>query len=299
MEEKLLEKLLKEIREGKVSVEEGVRLIRSSGYEDLGFARVDHLRPLRRGFPEVIYCPGKTIPQIVHIAKSLLGRGDTLLATRAEEEVFQALSKAIPEARYNSQARIVYVQKTVPQPWGGTVLVVTAGTSDLPAAEEAAVTAEVMGCRVERLYDVGVAGIHRLLDSQDKLYEASVLIVAAGMEGALASVVGGLVSSPVIAVPTSVGYGASFEGLAALLAMLNSCASGVTVVNIDNGFGAGYAAALIVRLGCPEQNGHKETGTQNKKNSYGKKGNKPNTPGIECSQKNPCRGNKGGKTGEE
>ncbi len=252
MDEKMLKKLLHEIQEEKVSVEEGVRLIRSSGYEDLGFARVDHLRPLRQGFPEVIYCPGKTIPQIVNIAKSLLARGDTLLATRAEEEVYRAVQREIPQAQYNSQARLVYVQKKLPEPFGGTVLVVTAGTSDLPPAEEAAVTAEVMGCRVDRLYDVGVAGIHRLLDSQDKLYEASVLIVVAGMEGALASVVGGLVNRPVIAVPTSVGYGASFDGLAALLAMLNSCASGVTVVNIDNGFGAGYAAALMVRLACEE-----------------------------------------------
>ncbi len=250
MEEKLLEKLLKDIREGKVGVEEGVRLIRSGGYEDLGFARVDHLRPLRQGFPEVIYCPGKTIPQIVHIAKSLLNRGDTLLATRAGEDVFQALKKALPQTQYNSQARLVYLKKENQEPLGGSILVVTAGTSDLPVAEEAAVTAEVMGCRVDRLYDVGVAGIHRLLDSQDILYEASVLIVVAGMEGALASVVGGLVSRPVIAVPTSVGYGASFDGLAALLAMLNSCASGVTVVNIDNGFGAGYGAALMIRLAC-------------------------------------------------
>ncbi|MDO9574137.1 MAG: nickel pincer cofactor biosynthesis protein LarB [Candidatus Contubernalis sp.] len=252
MEEKLLEKLLKDIREGKVGVEEGVRLIRSSGYEDLGFARVDHLRPLRQGFPEVIYCPGKTIPQIVHIAKSLLTRGDTLLATRAGEDVFQALKKALPQTQYNSQARLVYLKKENQEPLGGSILVVTAGTSDLPVAEEAAVTAEVMGCRVDRLYDVGVAGIHRLLDSQDILYEASVLIVVAGMEGALASVVGGLVSRPVIAVPTSVGYGASFDGLAALLAMLNSCASGVTVVNIDNGFGAGYGAALMIRLACED-----------------------------------------------
>lgn len=273
MEEKLLQRLLKEIQEGKVSVQEGVQLIRSSGYEDLGFARVDHLRPLRQGFPEVIYCPGKTIPQIIHIAKSLLTRGNTLLATRAEEDVFQALKQALPQACYNPRARLVFVQKTVPQTFGGSVLVVTAGTSDIPAAEEAAVTAEVMGCRVDRLYDVGVAGIHRLLDSQDKLYQASVLIVVAGMEGALASVVGGLVSRPVIAVPTSVGYGASFEGLAALLAMLNSCASGVTVVNIDNGFGAGYAAALMIRLAYPEKGSDlRETDTLGRDNCTHHKG---------------------------
>lgn len=245
MEDKYLTELLEKVKNGEIGVEEVRRLIRSDGYENLGFARVDHHRSLRRGFPEVIYCPGKTIPQIVHIAKSIWEREEDVLATRAGEEVYQAFQTHFPSPEYHSLARLVTVQRKKATPYPGTVLVVTAGTSDIPVAEEAAVTAEVMRCRVERLYDVGVAGLHRLLDNQEKIYKATVLIVVAGMEGALASVVGGLVSKPVIAVPTSVGYGASFEGLAALLAMLNSCASGVTVVNIDNGFGAGYSAALI------------------------------------------------------
>ncbi|RQD76772.1 MAG: nickel pincer cofactor biosynthesis protein LarB [Candidatus Syntrophonatronum acetioxidans] len=247
MDDRALLNLLQEIREGTVSVEEGLRLIRSPGYENLGFARVDHQRALRRGFPEVIYCPGKTISQIVRIAKSIGEQGQDILATRAEEEVFEALQASFPNCRYYPRARLVSLQKRKRETLPGKVLVVTAGTADIPVAEEAAETARIMGCQVDKLYDVGVAGLHRLLDNQERLYEATLLIVVAGMEGALASVVGGLVDTPVIAVPTSVGYGANFEGLSSLLAMLNSCASGVTVVNIDNGFGAGFAAALIKR----------------------------------------------------
>lgn len=245
MDDRNLLKLLEKIREGKVSVEEGLRQIRSPGYENLGFARVDHQRALRRGFPEVIYCPGKTISQIVGIAKSLGEQGQDILATRAGEEVYEALKPQFSECLYYPQARLVSVENKERRIFPGKVLVITAGTADIPVAEEAAVTARIMGCQVDRLYDVGVAGLHRLLDNQERLYEATLLIVVAGMEGALASVVGGLVNTPVIAVPTSVGYGANFEGLSSLLAMLNSCASGVTVVNIDNGFGAGFAAALI------------------------------------------------------
>ncbi|PKM80031.1 MAG: 1-(5-phosphoribosyl)-5-amino-4-imidazole-carboxylate carboxylase, partial [Firmicutes bacterium HGW-Firmicutes-13] len=230
MDDKILADLLRQIKNGEVSVEEGIRLIRSPGYEDLGFARVDLHRSLRRGFPEVIYCPGKTIPQIISIAKSIWEHKQNILATRAGGNIYQGLKPHFPLAEYHRTARIITVQKEKIKACPGSILVTTAGTSDIPVAEEAAVTAEVMGCRVERLYDVGVAGLHRLLDSRDKLYEATLHIVVAGMEGALASVVGGLVSRPVIAVPTSIGYGASFEGLSALLAMLNSCASGVTVV---------------------------------------------------------------------
>jgi NCAIR mutase (PurE)-related protein len=215
----------------------------------LGFAHIDHHRQIRQGFPEVIYCPGKTTEQIIKIFESLAAKGNNVLATRAEVEVFEALAqtKKFPKARYERQAKaIVLEQKKLPT--SKTALpIVTAGTSDLPVAEEAKVTAEIMGQRTELICDVGVAGIHRLFEHLPKLQKANVIIVIAGMEGALASVVGGLVSCPVIAVPTSVGYGASFEGLSALLTMLNSCASGVTVVNIDNGFSAAVTATLINR----------------------------------------------------
>lgn len=247
MDKNNLADLLRQIKDGKISIEDGVRLICSPGYENLGFARVDLHRSLRQGFPEVIYCPGKTIPQIISIAKNIWKHKQNILATRADEEIYRHLKYHLPQADYHRTARLITIRGEKKEPGPGNILVITAGTSDIPVAEEAAVTAEVLGCRVERLYDVGVAGLHRLLDSRDKLYEAAVLIVVAGMEGALASVVGGLVGSPVIAVPTSVGYGANFEGLSALLAMLNTCAAGVTVVNIDNGFGAGYAAARINR----------------------------------------------------
>ena len=218
-------------------------------FEDLGFARIDHHRQIRRGFPEVIYCPDKTTEQIIGIFRSLAAKGNNVLATRAQPDVFEALlaTGEFPKARYEQAARaIVLEQKDLPE--SKSVLpIVTAGTADLPVATEAKVTAEIMGQRADILCDVGVAGLHRLFDHLPRLQKANVVIVVAGMEGALASVVGGLLSCPVIAVPTSVGYGSSFEGLSALLTMLNSCASGVTVVNIDNGFSAAVTATLINR----------------------------------------------------
>ncbi|MDW8366720.1 MAG: nickel pincer cofactor biosynthesis protein LarB, partial [Abditibacteriales bacterium] len=214
------------------------------------FAKIDHHRALRKGFPEVVFCQGKTTEQILSILRLMRERHATVLATRASEEVARAVQEAFPEAEYNPRARTLVIRSpaaaTVVHK-DHTVLVVCAGTADIPVAEEAVVTAETMGCHVERLYDVGVAGIHRLLDHSAQLASADVIIVVAGMEGALPSVVGGLVHCPVIAVPTSVGYGASFQGLAALLTMLNCCAPGVVVVNIDNGFGAGYFASIIVK----------------------------------------------------
>ncbi len=245
-----LKDILVRVKEGKLSITEALESLRALPFEDLGFAKVDHHRTLRKGFPEVIFGPGKEPAQIVAIAQKLQEKGQPVLVTRLEEEVADRLSRALPGLRYFRQARLALLGE-VPAPSSGlgTILVLAAGTADLSVAEEAALTAEVMGNPVERLYDVGVAGLHRLLENWQKLYQASVLIVVAGMEGALPSVVGGLVDRPVIAVPTSVGYGASFGGLAALLAMLNSCAPGVTVVNIDNGFGAAVAATLMNRLG--------------------------------------------------
>ena len=241
--------LLARVRDGTIDVEKAVSTLKSLPFEDLGFAHIDHHRLLRRGFPEVILCEGKTIEQVVTIAEKIVEKGTTLLATRADPEMAEAIQKAIPSAQYNVSARTVVAltESGIPTKGRGTILVVSAGTSDIPVAEEAAVTAEVMGNKVERLFDVGVAGLHRLLAHRDLLQSARVIVVVAGMEGALASVVGGLGDVPVIAVPTSIGYGASFGGLAALLGMLNSCSPGVTVVNIDNGFGAGYAASLMNR----------------------------------------------------
>ncbi len=247
-----LTKILEDVKSGDISIEEALMDLRDLPYEDIGFAKVDHHRTLRNGYPEVIYCPGKALDHILAIAERLRQRSAKVLATRAEEPVAQALMQKFPDVQWNPQARIAVIPGTQTneestERKSGLVLVVSAGTADIPVAEEAVVTASEMGSRVERLYDVGVAGLHRLLDKRDKLFEANVLIVVAGMEGALASVVGGLVRQPVIAVPTSVGYGASFGGLAALLTMLNSCASGVSVMNIDNGFGAGYFAHMINR----------------------------------------------------
>lgn len=241
--------LLERVRDGTTDVEAAANTLRSLPFEDVGFAHIDHHRLLRRGFPEVILCEGKTIEQVVAIAEKIVEKGATLLATRATPETAEAIKKVLPSAQYNASARTVVVltESGPPTKGRGTILVVSAGTSDIGVAEEAAVTAEVMGNKVERLFDVGVAGIHRLLAHRELLQSARVIVVVAGMEGALASVVGGLVDVPVIAVPTSTGYGASFQGLAALLGMLNSCSPGVTVVNIDNGFGAGYAASLMNR----------------------------------------------------
>jgi NCAIR mutase (PurE)-related protein len=239
--------LLEQVRSGKLGVEDAFAQLKDLPYEDLGFARLDTHRALRKGFPEVIFCPGKTAEQIVEIFERMAGHGGKVMAARASAEATEAIRKKFPQAVYHPSARIVTLGAPAEAGGKGTVLVVSAGTADIPVADEAAVTAETLGNRVERLFDVGVAGIHRLLDRRETLFAANVLIVVAGMDGALPSVVGGLVARPVIAVPTSVGYGASFGGLAALLTMLNSCAPGVTVVNIDNGFGAGYCAHLINR----------------------------------------------------
>jgi NCAIR mutase (PurE)-related protein len=248
MNESKLRQLLHDVRTGHVPADRAIKQLKSLAIHDLDFARVDGHRSLRKGFPEVIYCEGKTPAQVVKIAQTILRHNDNLLATRSSKETFRAVKRAFPKAKYHEAARAVtVVRKPLPKRVG-TVAVLCAGTTDIPVAEEAVVTADVMGNRVKRFYDVGVAGIHRLLALNDELLDASVLIVVAGMEGALPSVVAGPVDKPVVAVPTSVGYGASFGGIAALLAMLNSCASGVTVVNINNGFGAGYAASLINQL---------------------------------------------------
>ncbi|MBU1197967.1 nickel pincer cofactor biosynthesis protein LarB [Candidatus Micrarchaeota archaeon] len=215
-------------------------------FEELGFSKVDHARTKVKGWPEVIYCPGKTPAQITAISKSLLKKGSNVIATRANRKAYQALKNASPQAKYDKEARIAFIQK-MRLPRKGRVLVLSAGSSDQSVAKEAVRTAELLGCNVESTQDVGIAGIHRLLSKMDQLREADVVIVVAGMDGALASAVAGLTPKPVVAVPTSVGYGASFKGLAALLTMLNACAPGVAVVNIDNGFGAGYFAASIIR----------------------------------------------------
>lgn len=243
--------LLTRVQSGTLEIDRALDFLKTLPFEDLGFARVDHHRALRKGFPEVILGQGKTAHQIGEIAQRLVANGQQALITRLDEQKAQEVCAAVPALRYYPDGRIGALGGTPIAPMEqGTILVVSAGTADLPVAEEAAITAELMGNRVDRLYDVGVAGLHRLLGSMEKLRTASVLIVVAGMEGALPSVVGGLVDRPVIAVPTSIGYGASFNGLAALLAMLNSCAAGITVVNIDNGFGAGAAATLMNRLSC-------------------------------------------------
>jgi len=247
MNTETLKLLLQQVQSGDASLDDALKRIKTLPFEDLGDARVDHHRCVRTGVPEVIYCAGKTTQQIVGIAQRLAAHHDNVLATRASREVYEAVKQDIPDCEYHETARIVIV-KPRPVAQVGNIAMVCAGTSDLPVVEEAAVTASVLGSHVTRLYDVGVAGIHRLLDSCEDLYSAHVAVVVAGMEGALASVVGGLVDYPVIGVPTSVGYGASFGGLAALLSMLNSCASGVSVVNIDNGFGAGYQANLINKI---------------------------------------------------
>lgn len=248
MDSARLKRLLRNLQSGTVGLAAAVERLRTLPYEDLGFASVDHHRSIRQGFPEVVFCQGKTRAQIVAIARGLLKKGGPLLATRVEPDVAAALGRLDRRAVYHDLARVVVIQRRKPE-LRGDILVVTAGTADIPVAEEAKVTAEVMGSRVESLYDVGVAGIHRVLGQQDRLLRARVLVVVAGMDGVLPSVVGGLVDRPVVAVPTSRGYGASFGGLAALLTMLNSCASGVGVMNIDNGFGAGCLAHRINMLG--------------------------------------------------
>lgn len=243
-----LEDLLRNVKSGKTTLEKATAQLKSLPFEDLGFSRIDHHRSLRKGFPEVIWGEGKTSVQILSIAKQLRAKGQNILITRLEKQKARRIRRVLSKSRYYPNSKVLtYLTHPVLFEGKGTILVISAGTTDIPVAEEAAITAQFMGNRVETLYDVGVAGIHRLLFEKQRLEAAKVLIVVAGMEGALPSVVGGLVDRPVIAVPTSVGYGTSFGGITALLAMLNSCASGVAVVNIDNGFGAGYMASLINR----------------------------------------------------
>jgi NCAIR mutase (PurE)-related protein len=248
MDQDQLRGLLESVRSGAVDIDAAVERMRHLPFEDLGYAKLDHHRALRHGLTEVIFGKGKTPQQVAGIAERLLDKSANLLITRADESIAAGLKGRYPEAEYFPLSGAVRIWRDRTMRGKGKLAVVCAGTSDIPVAEEAQVTAEVMGNEVDSIYDVGVAGIHRLLASSERLGEARVVVVAAGMEGALPSVVGGLVSVPVIAVPTSVGYGASFQGVAALLGMLNSCASNVTVVNIDNGFGAGYVASLINRL---------------------------------------------------
>ena len=243
-----IRKIFEEVRKGRLASDEAVQRLRHLPFEDLGFAKVDHHRALRAGMPEVILGEGKTPAQVAQIFSRLAKHGGNILATRTNPQQFAAMKKKAPKAEYRELARAVVLRRERKKYGKGIIAVVSAGTSDIPVAEEAVVTAELMGNDVERLYDVGVAGIHRLLANRGALTRARVVVVCAGMEGALPSVVGGLIGVPVIAVPTSVGYGAAFKGLAALLGMMNSCASNVSVVNIDNGFGAGYVASLINRL---------------------------------------------------
>lgn len=248
MEIEYLKKILVSVKDGSIEVDDALMELKKLPFEDLGFAKVDQHRNIRNGYPEVIYCQGKTIEQVKKIVERLMEKNNNIMATRADIKCFEAIKEITEDAVYFEDARIVVVKKRDMPKVNKMIAVITAGTADIPVAEEAAVTCETMGNRVERIYDVGVAGIHRLFARLDVIRAANVLVVAAGMEGALASVVSGLVDKPVIAVPTSVGYGANFGGLSALLTMLNSCASGIGVVNIDNGFGAGFLASMINKL---------------------------------------------------
>lgn len=244
---KEVEKLLREVKDGTKSVEEAFEVLKTFPYTDLGFARIDHHREIRTGYPEIVYCAGKTTEQVKEIFRVMAGKENNIIGTRANTDMFEAVRAILPEAHWYSEARIISIQKKRPDISDTRIAVITAGTSDIPVAEEAAITAELLGNDVLRIYDAGVAGIHRLVDKLPEIRSCSVIVVIAGMEGALASVVGGLVDKPVIAVPTSIGYGANFGGVSALLAMLTSCSAGVTVVNIDNGFGAGFSASMINR----------------------------------------------------
>jgi pyridinium-3,5-biscarboxylic acid mononucleotide synthase len=243
-----VEKLLNEVKNGVTSVNDALEVLKNFPYTDLGFAKIDNHRELRTGYPEIIYCAGKTIEQVCGIFRAMSLRENNIIGTRATKEMFEAVKIILPDTVYYDEARIISLQKKRPSIPETRIAVITAGTSDIPVAEEAAITAELLGNNVLRIYDAGVAGIHRLVDKLTDIRSCRVVIVIAGMEGALASVVGGLVDKPVIAVPTSVGYGANFGGISALLAMLTSCSSGVTVVNIDNGFGAGFSASMINRM---------------------------------------------------
>ncbi|HHV30475.1 nickel pincer cofactor biosynthesis protein LarB [Acetivibrio mesophilus] len=248
MEIEYLREILEGVKNGSVEVDDALTELKKLPFEDLGFAKVDQHRNIRNGYPEVIYCQGKTVEQVKKIVERLMEKNNNIMATRADIKCFEAIKEITDDAVYYEEARIVVVKKRDISKVSKMIAVITAGTADIPVAEEAAVTCETMGNRVERVYDVGVAGIHRLFARLDVIREANVLVVVAGMEGALASVVSGLVEKPVIAVPTSVGYGANFGGLSALLTMLNSCATGIGVVNIDNGFGAGFLASMINKL---------------------------------------------------
>lgn len=245
---KEVEKLLKNVKNGKTTIEEALKVLKDFPYTDLGFARIDHHREMRTGYPEIIYCAGKSVDQVKEIVRVMSERENNVIGTRANQEMFDAVKSILPGAIYYPIARIISVQKEKPASPKTSIAVITAGTSDIPIAEEAAITAELLGNKVLRIYDAGVAGIHRLVDKLPEIRSCRVIVVIAGMEGALASVVGGLVDKPVIAVPTSVGYGANFGGISALLAMLTSCSTGVTVVNIDNGFGAGFSASMINKM---------------------------------------------------
>jgi NCAIR mutase (PurE)-related protein len=243
-----LKDVLNKVHLGKLSPEEAFLVLKDYPYQNLGFAKIDHHRELRKGFPEIIFGMGKTEEQILKISREIIKKGGNLLITKVETKVFDNLKKKMPKVRYNSLAKVVYLKQQKPVSGKGKIAIITAGTSDIPVAEEAVVTCDILGNETETIYDVGVAGIHRLFGEFERIKQARVIITVAGMEGALPSVVAGIVSVPIIAVPTSIGYGASLKGVAALLAMLNSCPGGVGVVNIDNGFGAGYLASLINHL---------------------------------------------------
>ena len=248
MTRKEIEKLLIDVRNGSKSVEEALEILKSFPYTDLGFARIDHHREIRTGYPEIVYCAGKTVDQVRDIFSVMAEKENNIVGTRATSDMYEAVKGICPGAVFYKEARIISIQNKKPEMPETRIAVITAGTSDIPVAEEAAVTAELLGNKVVRIFDAGVAGIHRLVDKLPEIRSCRVIIVIAGMEGALASVVGGLVDKPVIAVPTSVGYGANFGGISALLAMLTSCSAGVTVVNIDNGFGAGFSASMINKM---------------------------------------------------
>ena len=253
MDQNRLRELLGAVASGQLTPDAALERLRALPFEDLGFAKIDHHRSLRKGFPETVFCAGKTPQQIVEIVGRMRAHGSNVLATRCTPDVVEAVMEAHPDATHHAEARALTIVVKPPERLAGYVAVVCAGTSDIPVAEEAVVTCESMGCTAQRIYDVGVAGIHRVLGQRAVLADANALVVCAGMEGALASVVAGLVEKPIIAVPTSVGYGASFGGIAALLGMLNTCAPGVAVVNIDNGYGAGAYAAIISRIASGKQ----------------------------------------------
>ncbi len=246
MNPKILKKLLEDLHQQKITPQNAIKKLKTLPYENLDFAKIDHHRGLRNGMPEVIYCRGKTVAQIKKIIQAMTRSGQPVLATKLSRDDFRKLKPSLPKnAKYNEAAQILVLEKGKPAPKSGLITIISAGTSDIPIAEEASITAQLLGSKTETLFDVGVAGIHRLFNNLEQIRKARVVIVVAGMEGALASVVGGLVDKPIIAVPTSIGYGASFGGISALLTMLNSCSPGIAVVNIDNGFGAGSMAHRI------------------------------------------------------